>query len=156
MNASYMKQSSSELQPLAEALNGYLADIGVMDIKLHNLHWNVEGRNFFALHEKLEEFYEITHEILDDVAERVLTIGFRPLASLKDFIAKAGITELPSEAVDGDRILDILVEDFIYLLGKSREILELADSIGDQGSVDLMAGYIAQFEKTLWMLNATR
>jgi starvation-inducible DNA-binding protein len=46
MNASYMKQSSSELQPLAEALNGYLADIGVMDIKLHNLHWNVEGRKF--------------------------------------------------------------------------------------------------------------
>jgi starvation-inducible DNA-binding protein len=156
MNANYLNISKQDLKPIADALNAYLADLAVLGIKLHNLHWNVEGKNFFTLHAKLEEFYDTAAEDLDDVAERILTIGYRPLASLKEYIAAAGISELNSEAVDGSSVLPILIEDFSVMLKKSREIFALADDTGDQGTADLMSAFIGRYEKTLWMLNAGR
>ncbi|KGE71836.1 hypothetical protein DC28_08360 [Spirochaeta lutea] len=142
------------MQGVVKALNTYLANLGVLDIKLHNLHWNVEGQNFFSLHAKLEEFYDLAGEDLDEVAERILTLGYRPLASLKDFMASATLSELPSKAVKGPEVVDIVEGDFNAMLKQSREILTLAEEAKDQGTVDLMAGFIGRYEKTLWMLRA--
>uniref|UniRef100_UPI000B2A3799 Dps family protein n=1 Tax=Clostridium sp. NkU-1 TaxID=1095009 RepID=UPI000B2A3799 len=68
---------------LFEKLNEYLANQQVMYIKLHNLHWYVKGRSFFTLHAKLEELYDQTAQIMDEVAERLLALGGSPVASLK-------------------------------------------------------------------------
>ena len=58
-------------------------------MKLHNLHWNVQGQQFFGIHEKLEEFYDATAEELDAIAERVLTLGHRPFSSMADYLKAA-------------------------------------------------------------------
>lgn len=145
---------SKKLEPVAAGLNQYLADLGVLYIKIHNLHWNVEGPQFFQLHEKLEEFYDQTSEQLDDVAERILTIGFRPAASLTDYLKLAQIKELDSKPFGSDEILKEVTQDFTYMLAESRKILRQAEGAEDQGTVDLMAGFISGYEKTLWMLRA--
>ncbi|AHC16347.1 Dps family protein [Salinispira pacifica] len=145
---------SKKLEPVAAGLNQYLADLGVLYIKIHNLHWNVEGPQFFQLHEKLEEFYDQTAEQLDDVAERILTIGFRPAASLKEYLNVAKIKELDSKPFGRDEVLKEVTQDFTYMLAESRKVLSQAEEADDQGTVDLMAGFISGYEKTLWMLRA--
>ncbi len=155
MSAAYMNNDEAKLAGVAKELNNYLANLGLLDIKLHNLHWNVEGKEFFSVHAKLEEFYDYIGDDLDDVAERVLTLGFRPLASLKDFLANATLSELESTAIAPMESLKIVTADFTVMLEQTRKVLSLAEDAGDQGTVDLMAGYVGRYEKTLWMLHST-
>ena len=81
---------------LLKVSNKYLANVGVSYIKLHNLHWNVVGLNFKAVHEYLESIYDSMAEVLDEVAELIKMDGGYPLASLKEYLAVASIEELES------------------------------------------------------------
>ena len=76
---------------LSTSLNTYLADLGVLYIKLHNLHWNVVGRDFKQVHEYLETLYDGVSDVLDEVAELLKMQGAQPLASLKDYLAAASL-----------------------------------------------------------------
>lgn len=145
---------NNNLGKVIEGLNKYLADLNILYVKLHNLHWNVEGPAFFQLHAKFEEFYDKVNEDLDEVAERILTLGGRPAASVKEYVKLASIEELDSKGISGDDSIEIIRKDFYHMLEQSRSILELAEEAKDQGTVDLMAGFIGSYEKTLWMINA--
>lgn len=141
---------------LGDSMAAYVADLGVLDIKLHNLHWNVEGPDFFPLHAKLEEFYDQIGEDLDDVAERMLMVGRRPPASLKEFLAQARIEELKSESIQRGAILDQLIADFSHLLKESQAIVKTAEADNDPATADMFTGYVARYEKALWMLRAAK
>ena len=123
-------------------------------MKLHNLHWNIEGPAFFQLHSVFEQYYDKVTADLDEVAERILTLGERPAASVKEYIQLASIEELNSKGISADASIEEVKKDFNHMLEQSRSILELAEEAKDQGTVDLMAGFIGYYEKTLWMINA--
>ena len=74
-----------------EKLNLYLANLNVLYRKVQNYHWNIVGTAFFSVHAKLEEYYDALNEQIDDVAERILSIGGRPLGTLKDYLAVSTI-----------------------------------------------------------------
>lgn len=139
---------------LHEKLNVFVANQTVLYTKIHNLHWYVSGPQFFVLHEKFEEIYDHTTEVLDEVAERMLAIGARPVASLKDALAIASIKELENKDIDGLSAVKVLKEDLTTLAKDAKELRELAGEIGDQATEDLFIGYGANYDKTLWMLNA--
>ena len=141
---------------VVEALNAYVADLGVLDVKLHNLHWNIEGKDFFTLHAKLEEFYDQIGEEFDEVAERVLMLGARPLASLKEYIAAARVKELESVPVKSGAVIDILFADFTHLRDESVKIIGLSEEAGDYGTADQFTGYLRNYEKLLWMIRAMK
>lgn len=141
-------------EAVSKKLNVYLANLHVLYTKLHNYHWNVEGKSFFQLHSKLEELYDHTAEELDEVAERILTLGFRPAASLKEYLELATLKEVPSVAIHGEALIRSLQADFEVLIKELREALEVADEANDQVSVDLFVGSLENLEKTLWMLRA--
>lgn len=71
---------------VAGKLNKYLADLHVLYAKLHNYHWNVVGLGFFEMHLKLEELYTATALEIDTIAERILQLEERPLASRKAYL----------------------------------------------------------------------
>ncbi len=141
-------------EEVAKVLNQYLANLHILYTKLHNYHWNVEGRGFFQLHSKLEELYDATAEELDAVAERILTLGFRPAATLKEYLELATLKEVASVAVTGDEVIKALQADFALIIGELRAALKIADENDDQVSVDLFVGSIGNYEKTLWMFRA--
>ena len=87
---------------LHDKLNVYLANQQIMYIKLHNLHWYVKGRGFFTLHAKLEELYNQTAEIMDQVAERLLALGGSPVASAKNALSLASVKELEDAPISSD------------------------------------------------------
>lgn len=136
-------------------LNQYVADLTVMYTKLHNVHWYVEGRQFHAMHELFEMYYDKVTEDLDVVAERMLQLEFKPVATLKGALEIAKIEERGEEFGKDLDFLEIVRKDFEYLLGLTLEVKEEADKAGDDPTVDIMNEFTAYYQKQLWMIKAT-
>ena len=143
------------MKSLHNALNVLVADLNVLFVKLHHHHWFVTGPNFFPLHAKFEELYDHVNELYDSVAERLITLGGKPASSLKDYLALTTLTEATLE-LPADEILVDISNDFSSLVKQFKVVLELAQEEGDEPTADLMITSLAEFEKTLWMLKASR
>lgn len=137
-----------------EALNNYLSDLHIFYGKLHCYHWNVEGPEFFPLHTKLEEVYDGVAEAIDEVAERILTIGVRPVSTFKEYLERSKLQEAPSRAYSGDEVVKSVLADLKHLIAALRGIIEVAGEGGDEVTVDLCVGALSGYEKTVWMLSA--
>lgn len=137
---------------LQEKMNEYLANQEAMYIKLHNLHWYVNGPSFFTIHPKLEELYDNTAEIIDEVAERILAIGGSPVASMKKALSLITVKEFDDKAISGKDAITALKNDVEYWITDSKEIIKLAEEADDVVTADLFTGYLGEYEKLLWML----
>ena len=139
---------------LSTSLNTYLADLGVLYIKLHNLHWNVVGRDFKQVHEYLETLYDGVSDVLDEVAELLKMQGAQPLASLKDYLAAASLQELPSAELHSREVLSIVHGDLAALRDQAQQIRTAAAAEDNYAVVSMMESHLAQYNKTLWFVEA--
>lgn len=137
-----------------KALQGFLSDLAVMNVKLHNVHWNVEGKLFFALHAKTEELYDYMFAQYDEVAELLKIKNVFPLASMKDYLANASIKELDSKAYSTEEVVRVVVEDLNTLAKKARDIRNVADEAGEFTIVILFEDIVATLEKNLWFFRS--
>lgn len=138
---------------LHQLLNVQVANWSVLYTKLHRFHWYVKGPQFFELHEKFEELYNEAANAVDEIAERLLTIGGQPAASLKEYLEIATISESNNEKTANDMVA-ALIADYKKLVEELKEIAEAADEQGDDPTNDLAIGLIANLEKHIWMLSA--
>lgn len=139
---------------LYEKMNLYLANQEVSYIKLHNLHWYVKGRSFFTLHAKLEELYNQTADIIDEVAERLLALEQSPVANMKNALSIAAIKELDDAAISSEDTIRGLIADVEYWIRDTKEIVALADETGDGATADQFNGYLSEYQKLMWMLRS--
>ncbi|MFP4642776.1 MAG: Dps family protein [Spirochaetales bacterium] len=146
--------SNEAIEEIVSHLNKYLASLSVLYTKLHNYHWNVEGEHFFTMHEVLEELYNAVHEETDDVAERTLKIGGRPVAKLEDALKLSEIPEAESIGIDGADVANELIRDYKTLINELRTLIEVAGRHGDEGTVDDAVAFLKDKEKQVWMLTA--
>lgn len=137
---------------MEKKLNHLLADMVVEYHKLQNFHWYVKGADFFPAHAKLEEYYDSVNEAIDEIAENILMLGGKPLASLHAFLAEASITEAEAVFADSAAIFDAVLKDFAYLLEEVKEIKKAADAEDNALISALMDNYIGNFSKAVWML----
>ena len=144
---------SEKAQALAIELNALLAHYQVFYMNTRGYHWNIKGQQFFELHEKFEEIYTDLQTKIDELAERILTLGFTPDHSFSQYLEKSKIAE-HQNATTGKDCVDGLVKGFSSLIEKQREILAKAGDAEDEGTVSLMSDYIGEQEKLMWMLNA--
>ena len=138
---------------LTISLNELLSNFQVYYQNLRGLHWNIKGKNFFELHVKFEEFYTDSQEKIDMIAERILTLGGTPLHTFSDYIelAKVPVGKNVTNDVEG---VSLVVNSLAELLKIERLILEASDEANDEGTNSMMSDFIAEQEKTIWMLNA--
>ena len=139
---------------LEKKLNLYLANQLVDYVKKHNLHWNLKGNSFFTLHPKLEELYDESNDIIDDVAERILALGGNPVSSMKGALAIATIKELEDGPKTTEQTTAALISDTDYWIKDTKEIVALADKAGDGVTADMFNDYLKNYEKLAWMLKA--
>lgn len=144
---------SEKIQKVVELLNELLANYQVYYQNIRGFHWNVKGNRFFVLHAKFEELYNDAVEKVDEVAERVLTLGGTPLHSYAAY-AKVATIKAEENVSDGDECLRAVEANISVLIRQEREILAAAEEAGDDGTQDLLTPYISQQEKLIWMLNA--
>lgn len=146
--------TAAETKTVVEALNKQIANWGVLYVKLHNYHWFVKGSLFFTLHQKFEELYQEAAQWMDDLAERVLAIRGKPVATMKGMLAEASIQEAGGDE-NADQMVKRIVKDFQTMIGELRKAIEQADEQGDQTTADMLTGMQAELEKHVWMLEAT-
>lgn len=137
-----------------DLLNEYLSDIAVLNVKLHNLHWNVVGQTFVQAHEHLESLYDDLFEKLDAVAERVKMLGYYPLSSLASYLENSEIKELQSKDVSVSESFNTVLNDYQVLLNKALEVRQSADANDDFTTVALMEEHVAGYQKELWFIKS--
>ena len=140
-------------QNVAEKLNKLLADYQIYYQNMRGLHWNIKGAMFFMLHEKFEELYNEASEVVDEIAERILTIGGKPLHSFEDYIATATLPVVTNVS-EGRKAVEITLENNRFLLNSFKELLELAGDADDEGTGAMMSDLIGTTEKRIWMLES--
>ena len=145
--------NAQKSQQVAESLNQLLANFQVYYQNLRGFHWNVKGNRFFVLHAKFEELYNDAVEKVDELAERILTLGHTPLHSYAAYALVASLKAVENVS-DGDACLQAVLNDLAVLIRQEREIIALASEAGDDGTQDLLTPYISQQEKLVWMLCA--
>ncbi|MBI1305077.1 MAG: DNA starvation/stationary phase protection protein [Bacteroidetes bacterium] len=138
---------------MIEKLNILLSSYEVYYQNLRGYHWNIKGKKFFELHLKFEEFYTDTALKIDEVAERILTLGNSPLHSYSDFLKNSRIKEYKNVS-DGDIAVDQIKNQLQELINLQREILIDSEQVHDAGTADLATRFISEQEKTLWMLSS--
>ena len=141
------------MSPVAESLNKLLANYQVHYQKLRNYHWNVRGPMFFDLHMKFEEMYTGAALKVDELAERVLALGTKPLSTLKEQLAAATLEE---DAGDPDALgmVASTLADLEALNTELRAAAKQAGEAGDDGTFNLLEPFADEQEKTAWMLRA--
>ncbi len=151
----YLGIEKEELRKVVENLNQLLASYHVYYQNLRNFHWNISGENFFELHRLFEELYNDAKVKIDEVAERVLTLRFKPMSHLSAYLEISHIEEAKKDFSDRDMINEIL-QNHSTLISQMRSILEAAEEVGDEGTIDMIAGFLADLEKRSWMLDSWR
>ncbi len=144
------KDKSKEL---AELLNDLLANYSTFYQNTRGYHWNISGDNFFELHVKFEELYNDLFLKIDEVAERILTLGHTPMHKFSDYLKKTNIPE-SNEVTNGKKAIEDILSAFQILLTKQRHILHLSGEINDEGTNAQMSDYIREQEKLVWMYSA--
>jgi starvation-inducible DNA-binding protein len=138
---------------LAEMLNDLLANYQVFYTNVRGFHWNIKGEKFFELHAKFEELYDDLNMKIDEIAERILTLGLKPEHAFSKYLNISEITEA-SETSDGTKDVQRIVNSFSVLIQKQRSILDTSGDAGDEGTNSLMSDYIREQEKLVWMYTA--
>jgi starvation-inducible DNA-binding protein len=144
---------TEKAKQLAENLNELLANYQIFYINVRGFHWNITGEKFFELHLKFEELYNDALLKIDEIAERVLTLGFTPVHSFSGYIKSSGIKEVTNVS-DGKEAVQHIVNWFSQLLEIERQILLLSAQANDEGTNAQMSDYIRQQEKMSWMYSA--
>ncbi|MEK5077738.1 DNA starvation/stationary phase protection protein [Solibacillus sp. FSL W7-1436] len=134
-------------------LNDLVATWSVMYTKLHNYHWYVNGPSFFTLHVKFEELYNEVTLNLDEIAERILTKGGKPVATLKEHLELSLIDEASGKE-ETEEMVSILIKDFNTIMEALNKAMETASEEGDDRTEDLLNAQFQSLEKHTWMLNA--
>jgi starvation-inducible DNA-binding protein len=134
-------------------LNSLLATYQIHYQNLRGLHWNIKGGNFFELHTKYEELYLRTQDIIDEIAERILSLEGQPLHRYTDYLSHSIIQENPTIS-SGTEGVAYLVTAQGTILSLERELLTISGENEDEGTNALMSDFIREKEKTTWMFNA--
>ncbi|HEY4581451.1 MAG TPA: Dps family protein [Lysobacter sp.] len=148
--------AEGDRKAVAEGLSRFLSDAFTLYLKTHNFHWNVTGPMFNALHTMFETQYTEQWGALDDIAERIRTLGFNAPGSYAEFIRLSSIPEEPglTEAPDWREMVRQLVVGNEAVCRTARKVLQRADEAGDDPTVDLMTQRLQTHEKYAWMLRS--
>lgn len=143
----------ADMSEVIAQLNNLLSTYHVFYLNVRGYHWNVKGEHFFTLHPQFEELYTALQVQIDEVAERILTLGGTPLHAYSDFVKNTSIEE-DKNVSDGTTCVKGVVTGLQALITEQRQVSALAADNEDQGTADLVDAYVQEQEKLVWMYNA--
>ncbi len=147
--------SDENRKGVVDILNVLLADEYVLYTNTRNYHWNVVGPQFHDLHKFFESQYEQLNEVVDDVAERVNTLGGTALGSLTEFLKQTRLKERPGEYASPVEMIKNLLMSHEGIIQSLRVDLErIAEKFSDIGTNNFLTSLMEKHEKMAWMLRA--
>lgn len=147
--------SDENRKSVAIVLSKLLADETVLYIGTRNAHWNIEGSDFHTMHKFFEEQYEQLAIVMDEVAERIRSLGHYAPATLKAFLELTHLLEQREEKNDSRSFIKFLLSGHESIIAFLRgNINSLANDFEDLGTSDFITGLMERHEKMAWMLRA--
>lgn len=143
----------SKTNEIAKDLNQLLANFQLYYQNLRGIHWNIKGKRFFDLHIKFEELYTDANIKVDEIAERILTLGITPLHTFEDY-NKAAKVPVGKNISEDEKAVQLIVDSLSELLKMERDILDKSADANDEGTNSMMSDFISEQEKTVWMMKA--
>ena len=153
MSTNQIGLQKADTKPIINHLNALLSSYHIFYINVRGYHWNVKGEHFFSLHEQFEQLYTQLQLQIDEIAERILTLGGTPLHAYSEFTNNTKLQE-HKNVFNGRECVEGLVKGLQELIDEQRALVEIANDAGDEGPADLVTGYIQEQEKLVWMYNA--
>ena len=150
-----MKREIKNKTKIVNQLNSLLSNYEMYYQNLRALHWNIKGNMFFMLHAKYEEMYNEASEVIDEIAERILTLGETPSHTFEDFIKNSSVKAVKN-VTDTSESLRIVLANQELILEKTYEVNDIASDSGDEGTVAMLSEIISQLEKSIWMFKASK
>ena len=144
---------SKQAKDLADKLNELLANYSIFYQNTRGYHWNIKGEKFFELHVKFEELYNDLLLKIDEVAERILTLGHTPAHNYSDYRNISKIEE-SVDVSDGMKAVEDILNSFKIIITLQRELLEMSAEADDEGTNAQMSDYVRAQEKSVWMYSA--
>lgn len=145
--------SKSNREAVATELKKLLADSYTLYLQTHNFHWNVTGVRFRDLHLMFEEHYTELATAVDDIAERIRSLGVFAPGTYQSFAELSAIE--PVEAIpSADKMVEILMQNHEQVVRTCRAALVVAQDADDESSASLISDRMVIHEKTAWMLRA--
>ena len=148
--------SDHDLEEVATSLNILLADEYVLFTKTRNAHWNITGLSFYEMHKLFQAQYEAMDIMIDDIAERVRSLGHFALGSLKDFLNVTNLSEEKDDFSSPEQMIQSLLNDHETIIRMIRnDIIPISDTNKDMGTADFVTGLMEKHEKISWMLRSS-
>ncbi|QOW10768.1 DNA starvation/stationary phase protection protein [Kaistella flava (ex Peng et al. 2021)] len=152
-NSKIIGLNETDCQKISEKLNILLANYSVFYQNTRGAHWNIKGDQFFTLHPKFEELYNNLVLKIDEIAERILTLGSTPHHNYSDYLTLSNIKE-SKEVSNGTKDVENILVSFKTVLDLQRDLLDVTEKAGDEGTNSQMSDYITEQEKEVWMYNS--
>lgn len=152
-NSKIIGLNEVDCQQISAKLNILLADYSVFYQNTRGAHWNIKGDKFFTLHPKFEELYNNLVLKIDEIAERILTLGSTPNHNYSDYLTLSTIKE-SKEVSDAEKAVEDILASYKIVIDLQREILDRSEKAGDEGTNSQMSDYITEQEKEVWMYNS--
>ena len=149
----YLNLNEARVANVVTALQNLLADFQVYYTNLRGFHWEIKGRGFFVLHEKFESMYDDTATKVDEIAERILTLGGTPENKYSGYLKVARIPEV-SGVTSSHEAVDNILNTYKHFIAEERKLIDLANEANDVVTADMLTGYLKEQEKMIWMLVA--
>ena len=141
-------------EKIIEILNQRLADASDLKSQAKQAHWNVKGMNFIALHELFDQVASDLDPHVDDIAERITTLGGVALGTVRVAAQNSSLSEYPLEISDGAAHVDALSNALADFGKKVRADIDRTDELGDKDTADLFTGISRSVDKLLWFVEA--
>jgi starvation-inducible DNA-binding protein len=138
---------------LVNVLNKQVANWSVLFMKLHNYHWYVTGKQFFTLHAKFEELYNEASVHLDELAERVLALQGKPVATMQETLKQSSISEASGKE-SAEEMVSSISKDFSQIIVELKEGIDISQEQNDETTGDMLLAIHTSLEKHVWMLDA--
>jgi len=141
------------MKEITSKLNQLLASLQVYYQNLRGFHWNIEGRDFFQLHEKFEELYDEAAETIDGIAERIKILNGTPFHTFSDYLEHSSVKPAANVS-NGDEAVRLTLSASETILSQLNQTMEAAQKGSDEGTASMISGLIESMEKQIWMLKA--
>ncbi len=135
-------------------LNQRLADAVDLKSQAKQAHWNVKGPNFIALHELFDQVAAEVDTHVDDIAERITTLGGVAMGTVRLAAKSSSLSEYPHEISDGTAHVDALSTALADFGKKVRADIDATDSLDDKDTSDLLTSMSRSIDKLLWFVEA--
>ncbi|WP_339751681.1 DNA starvation/stationary phase protection protein [Algoriphagus aquimarinus] len=148
--ANHLKLDAKAMKNVSDKMNDLLSDYHIFYQNVRGFHWNVKGENFFDLHVKFEELYTQVYENIDEMAERIVTIGFKPLHAYSDYLKNTIHKEI-TDVSDGEECVKHVIDGLGILAQSHRKAAKAAEEADDIATADMLTKFVGDIEKRMWM-----